>query len=62
MTGDADWMVGKSRKHLSPDLDRGFLMDGTRRNKSTRFSQHVRFHLLAFSGSKQNIIPHVCGQ
>ena len=29
MTGDAEWMVGKSRKHLAPDLDRGFLMDGT---------------------------------
>ncbi len=27
--GDAEWMVGKSRKHLAPDLDRGFLMDGT---------------------------------
>ncbi len=27
--GDAGWMVGKSRKHLAPDLDRGFLMDGT---------------------------------
>ena len=25
---DAEWMFGKSRQHLTPDLDRGFLMDG----------------------------------
>jgi len=28
--GDAEWMVGKPRKHLAPDLDKDFLMDGTR--------------------------------
>ena len=27
--GDAEWMVGNSRKHLAPDLDKGFLMDAT---------------------------------
>ena len=37
--GDAEWMVGKPRKHLAPDLDKDFLMDGTRYRLSSVFQQ-----------------------
>ena len=38
---DAEWMFGKFRQHLTPDLDRGFLMDGNRTSPNTVQLSHL---------------------
>ena len=61
MAGDAEWMVGKSCKHLAPDLDRGFLMDGTRR-KVFSSCHFFRANWVLFDTvlQRERMIEHCC--